>query len=258
MKSIFTKKISTEYPHPNISLYLAHVVNLEKGRIILYMEYFMGTLHKMLETKRNENLSQHMISFPLIDVVGMVLQIAEAISHLHNLPEPIIHRDLKSENIFTYQKYGSNVPFLKIGDFGEAKILDHNRKNSFTPQKGTTEFRAPELFKKLDKSRSDEGHNTKADVWSWGMVLYEILVLDIPYRSQVSSAFEIPNMIEKGDRPLFPTHISILLNSTQIGLKLWKLFVLSTEMNPANRIASADLVAELKEIIPKIETKEEF
>lgn len=89
--------------------------------------------------------------------------------HIHD--RKIIHRDLKAQNIFVMKSDNS----IRLGDFGVARILDYTAAKAKT-QVGTPYYIAPEIL----KARS---YTNKADIWSLGILLYEISALDVPIKA---------------------------------------------------------------------------
>lgn len=83
---------------------------------------------------------------------------------MHKQNPPIIHRDIKPENILFSQGH------LKIADFGWSNLKDKVRMTFC----GTPEYLAPEML-------MEKGHNEKLDVWTLGVLLYEILVGQPPF-----------------------------------------------------------------------------
>eukprot|EP00798_Chlamydomonas_sp_ICE-L_P030373 gene30373-35379_t len=94
-------------------------------------------------------------------------QILQGLVYLHGHNPPIIHRDLKSDNIFVNGSAG----VVKIGDLGFATM----RAGLSTAMSviGTPEFMAPELY--------EEQYNEKVDVYSFGLCLLELVTLEYPY-----------------------------------------------------------------------------
>jgi hypothetical protein len=205
--------------------------------VYLYMEYFMATLHHLIATRREaaEN------SFSVMEVASFAGQIARALKYLHTRSEPIVHRDLKSENVFIYRQ--SDKQFVvKIGDFGESvtverKSIFHQRLKRSVCNVGTTEFRAPELW-----GAKAKGYNTKIDIWAFGMVLFELLTLDIPYRREGLNRFAIPAYIAEGNRPQLPPDLPTSF------APIVKLFRRCSEAAPSGRPTAKELVASIDKL----------
>ncbi|BDA41908.1 probable serine/threonine-protein kinase WNK2 at N-terminal half [Coccomyxa sp. Obi] len=113
-------------------------------------------------------------------------QILCGLVYLHGHTPPIIHRDLKSDNIFINGSEG----VVKIGDLGLATLL----RARTAPQSvlGTPEFMAPELY--------DEEYDDRVDVYSFGMCLLELATLEYPY-SECRNAAQIYRKVSLGVRP---------------------------------------------------------
>ncbi|KAL9234153.1 hypothetical protein vseg_009053 [Gypsophila vaccaria] len=93
-------------------------------------------------------------------------QILKALNYLHSHNPPIIHRDLKCENVFVNGYSGK----VKIGDLGFARELDHACARSVT---GTPGFMAPELY--------NEEYNQLVDVYAFGMCMLQMVTREEPY-----------------------------------------------------------------------------
>jgi hypothetical protein len=219
--------------HRHIIGYLG-VRQVEKT-LYLYMEYFMATLHHLI-TKRRDASNV----FDVSEVSTFAVQLARALKYLHTRSEPIIHRDLKSENVFIYRMTDKQY-VLKLGDFGESttverKSIFHQRLMRSVCNVGTTEFRAPELWGK------SKGYNTKVDIWAFGMVLFELITLDIPYRLEGLNRFAIPAYIAEGNRPQLPPE------TPPTFAPIVKLFNRCSEAAPSARPTAKELVASLDKL----------
>ncbi|KAK6152330.1 hypothetical protein DH2020_014965 [Rehmannia glutinosa] len=100
--------------------------------------------------------------------LSMAYDVANGMNYLHNHNPPIVHRDLKSPNLLVDEKYT-----VKVCDFG----LSRFKANTFLSSKsaaGTPEWMAPEVLR-------DEPSNEKADVYSFGVILWELATLQQPW-----------------------------------------------------------------------------
>jgi NIMA (never in mitosis gene a)-related kinase len=99
-------------------------------------------------------------------VLEWFTQICLGLKHIHD--RKILHRDLKGQNIFLTSK-----GIVKIGDFGIAKVLASTMQNARTVV-GTPYYLSPEIV----QSRP---YNFKSDMWSMGVILYELCALKPPF-----------------------------------------------------------------------------
>jgi len=103
------------------------------------------------------------------------LQILRGLEYLHSQDPPVIHRDLKCDNIFINGTSGD----LRIGDLGLSTAVKNNRSKALSVL-GTPEFMAPELY--------DESYDQKIDVYAFGMCLLEMISKEIPYKECANAA----------------------------------------------------------------------
>jgi len=106
--------------------------------------------------------------FEEVEALSILLQCGRALRHIH--ARHIVHRDLKSHNIFL-----TDGSVVKIGDFGIAKVLEHTRGMAQTVI-GTPSHLAPEVCE-------NKPYGTKADMWSLGVVFYEVLSWEPPFKA---------------------------------------------------------------------------
>ncbi|AQK54220.1 Serine/threonine-protein kinase WNK8 [Zea mays] len=119
-------------------------------------------------------------------------QILHGLDYLHSHQPPIIHRDLKCDNIFVNGNHGE----VKIGDLGLATVMQTPRARSVI---GTPEFMAPELY--------DESYDELVDIYSFGMCLLEIFTLEYPY-SECTNPAQIFKKVSTGVKPAALAKIS--------------------------------------------------
>ncbi|RDX64557.1 putative serine/threonine-protein kinase WNK2, partial [Mucuna pruriens] len=113
-------------------------------------------------------------------------QILEGLFYLHSHNPPVIHRDLKCDNIFVNGNQGE----VKIGDLGLAAILQ--QANSAHSVIGTPEFMAPELY--------EEEYNELVDIYAFGMCLLELVTVEYPY-VECANAAQIYKKVTSGIKP---------------------------------------------------------
>lgn len=144
-------------------------VCLKNPNFCLVMEYARGgPLNRVLAGSRKISPSV---------LVDWAIQIARGMNYLHNgAPVRLIHRDLKSSNVLIAEPIdGDDLQFktLKITDFGLAREVYTTTRMSAA---GTYAWMAPEVIKNSTFSKA-------SDVWSYGVVLWELLTGETPYKN---------------------------------------------------------------------------
>lgn len=124
-------------------------------------------------------------------ILDWFTQICLAIKHIHD--RKILHRDLKSGNIFITQN-----GLVKLGDFGIAKCLAMTIDKAKTVV-GTPYYLSPEIVQ-------NKPYNFKSDIWSLGVLLYEMCVLKMPF--DATSLPMLSLKIMRGNYPSLPNPFS--------------------------------------------------
>ena len=169
--------------HPNILLYLGG--NITKSPYFLVTEFCEnGNLFQFLHGKDAPDLED-------IERLNLALEIAQGINYLHSFNPPILHRDLKSLNILLDKNY-----VAKIADFGWAKL----REEHMTKLRGTFQWMAPEVI-------TNEHYTEKADVYSFGIILWEFWSKDPPYKGIKAKDVGIKVKNDKNFRPKIPDEV---------------------------------------------------
>jgi len=115
-----------------------------------------------LYTKINERKKMGVL-WPEPFILDLFCQICLALKHVHD--RRILHRDLKTQNIFLTAKGD-----VRMGDFGISRVLQHTYDCAKTAI-GTPYYLSPEICQ-------DQPYNQKSDIWSLGCMLYEIVTLN--------------------------------------------------------------------------------
>ncbi|XP_066284736.1 serine/threonine-protein kinase WNK1-like isoform X5 [Branchiostoma lanceolatum] len=165
--------------HPNIVRFFDYweVTGKNKKFIVLVTELMTsGTLKTYL--KRFKTIKPKIMK-------SWCRQILKGLHFLHTRSPPVIHRDLKCDNIFITGTTGS----VKIGDLGLATLKNKSFVKSVI---GTPEFMAPEMY--------EEHYDESVDVYAFGMCLLEMATSEYPY-SECQNAAQIYRRVTSGVRP---------------------------------------------------------
>ncbi|XP_037089688.1 serine/threonine-protein kinase WNK3-like [Pollicipes pollicipes] len=167
--------------HPNIVRFYDfwEVDKPKRSCIVLVTELMTsGTLRTYLK-----NFGQKKVSLKIIKL--WCRQILRGLQFLHSRNPPIIHRDLKCDNIFISGTTGQ----VKVGDLGLATLKNRSFAKSVI---GTPEFMAPEVY--------EEHYDEAVDVYAFGMCMLEMVTAEYPY-SECTGPAQIYKKVITGIKP---------------------------------------------------------
>jgi NIMA (never in mitosis gene a)-related kinase len=147
--------------HPNI-VGFKEVYKTKQGKLCIVMEYIDGgdlNLKVAERTLKNDYIIEEQI-------LNWFTQVCLALKHCHD--RKIIHRDLKTKNIFITKK-----GICKLGDFGIARVLSNTVSQAKTVV-GTPYYLSPEIIE-------GKGYSFESDIWSLGVLLFELCALHPPF-----------------------------------------------------------------------------
>jgi serine/threonine protein kinase len=202
-------EIMKNFDHPNIVKCYGSFE--DSGRIYIVMEYVDGDdLSTLL---KNRKVQKKPISEKFI--LKVIFQISLALKYIHR--HKVIHRDLKSSNILLTLDND-----VKITDFGLSTNLKSTLSMASTIA-GTLDYMSPELL-------SGQGHSFPTDIWSLGIMLYEIMTFDVPFKGAL---LQFTQLVDSGNIPqITQPYSSELKHLTSNMLK----------QEPLQRISASDIL----------------
>ncbi|CAL5433314.1 unnamed protein product [Camellia sinensis] len=213
--------------HPNIMQYLCGFYDEERKEGFLVMEL----MNKCLGTYIKENCGQKKrLPFSLPVAVDIMLQIARGMEYLHS--QQIWHGDLNPSNILLKVRNSSQEGYFytKIRGFGLTSIKRTSRSHSNQSGEDPVIWYAPEVLAEQEQQsgKCSSKYTEKADVYSFGMLCFEILTGKIPFEEGHLQEDKMGRNIRAGERPLFPyTSPKYLVSLTR---KCW-------QANPIQRLS---------------------
>ncbi|GAX76016.1 hypothetical protein CEUSTIGMA_g3459.t1 [Chlamydomonas eustigma] len=189
-EALLEVRLLSQFDHVNIVHYYECV--LEDSCLNIVMEFAgLGDLSEVIQKRAAEKKP-----FTEDEIMFWFVQIVLGLFHVHS--KNILHRDLKSQNIFIAE---GNI--LKLGDFGISRVLNSDSELARTVI-GTPYYLSPEICE-------DRPYNRKSDVWALGCVLYELVTLKKAFDGHCLPALIV--CILKGKYPPVPTRYSTPLRN---------------------------------------------
>ncbi len=200
--------------HPNVCT--IYDIKEEDGRQFIVMEYVDGAT-----IKRKLPLSG------LQEALAYALQIGEALHEAHE--KGIVHRDIKCDNIMVNSKNQ-----VKVMDFGLAKLKGSMKLTKTSSTVGTLAYMAPEQLQGGEV-------NARSDIFSYGVVLFEMLTGHIPFRGEHEAALMYSIVNEEPE--------SALKYRQDLSPELDRIIRRALEKDPADRYQHVDdMVSELRRL----------
>ena len=189
-------KSVSDLSHPNIVE--VYDVGEEEGQHYIVMEYIDGRTLKQLIQKRG--------ALTVAEVVDIMTQLTDGLSAAHEAY--IIHRDIKPQNIMILDN-----GMIKITDFGIAMTLNATQLTQTNSVMGSVHYLPPE-------QASGQTATTKSDIYSAGILMYELLTGTVPFKGENAVEIALKQMKERipsirKQNPLIPQSIeNIVLRAT--------------------------------------------
>ncbi len=156
-------KATAALNHPNILG--VYEIDEQDGGMFFVMEYVEGMTLKQYITSLKSGTG-----IPASQAIDWASQIAQGLKVAHE--KNIVHRDIKPENVML-----ASDGKLKIMDFGIAKLKSSSGLTKTGTSLGTLSYMAPE-------QAQGESADHRSDIWALGVVLYEMLTADLPFKSE--------------------------------------------------------------------------
>jgi serine/threonine protein kinase/Tfp pilus assembly protein PilF len=211
---VIEAKAAAALNHPNIATIYA--IEETEHETFIAMEYIAG-----------KELKEVITNLPVKAVINYATQIAKTLQTANS--NDIIHRDIKSTNIML-----SNDGQIKVMDFGLAKLRGGSLVTKVGTTLGTTAYMSPEQARGNDVDQ-------RADIWSFGVVLYEMLTDHLPFKGDYEQAVIYSMLNEEPE--------SVKNSNSDIPDKLEKIVQKSLEKEITKRYQNAsEILNDLREI----------
>ncbi len=233
--------------HPNILPLFCIITKADSCSLVT--ELMDQSLHELMVNRQDNEDSTNHPPFQPLEAVDIMLQVAKGMRYLH--VNKVVHRDLKSMNILVKCEEHAGHVYVKVSDFGLSKVKEAScTYSNITPNRGTTRWMAPELFgisEYLNVGTSESNSPLKydlfkADIYSFGMVCYEILTGLLPFHNCTHTDIW-KRILKEGLRPPIPEHCPEQLS---------KLITTCYHSNPATRPSFDEICVKLRHILCSI------
>jgi serine/threonine protein kinase len=220
----FNREIQTlsKLSHPNLVTFVGACVGEQHCIVTEFCAG--GTLFALLHEQRTLKISWKQRT-------KFASDIAKGMQYLHSYN--LLHRDLKSLNILLSDALnGNNEPVAKISDFGVSRVVNDG---VMTGSIGTCHWMAPEVIR-------GESYGLPSDVFSFGIVMYELLSRETPYKGldPKSITYQVVNLRKRPD-------VNLIASTCPAGLKT--LMIRCWNENPELRPNFGEIVKELNKLI---------
>lgn len=203
--------------HPNIVMFLGGCI--KPPNLFFVTEYLiLGSLDNVLK------------AYPKLDWkvrLNIAIEVTRGLSYLHNQSPPILHRDLKSLNVLVDKNF-----HVRVADFG----ISTDKSSNLNSKVGTLNWIAPEFI-----NGSATVYTESADIYSLGMILWEIVSGKVPYEGK--SQLQILRMVDMHETEIIPKGTNYLY--AQLITDCWN-------TDPSKRPTIGEVLEKL-ELIKRIE-----
>ncbi|ELR14068.1 protein kinase domain containing protein [Acanthamoeba castellanii str. Neff] len=179
--------IMSANPHPCIVLFMGACT--QEGQFRIVTELLEGDLYDLIHKQK--------VKLSLFQKMKLAKDAALGMNWLHHSNPRIIHRDLKLANLLIYRQ--GDEYRVKLCDFGLSAIKESSQEaiRDLGAVRGTPLYMAPEVMRKRD-------FNEKADVYSFGIVLWELLTEQKPFEHHRDWNKFLVAVGDEGERPIIP------------------------------------------------------
>jgi len=188
-------------------------------RLCIITEYMSGgSVYDYLHKQKS------VLKLPML--LRVAIDVSKGMDYLHQ--NKIVHRDLKAANLLMNEN-----EVVKVADFGVARV--QAQSGIMTAETGTYRWMAPEIIE-------HKPYDSKVDVFSFGIVLWELLTGKVPY-ADLTPLQAAVGVVQKGLRPTIPSGINPKL--TALMQRCWN-------TDPAERPNFSNITTSLQEILKEV------